>query len=169
MDEICPASPEVEDVDGRVEAALSGLPSALLAEPQCCQRMRAAVHCLAAAGTALPLVRTDLPLGTRFLVPPFEQPAGTPNVLRCVEMLEMGTASRFQPSQRCKPYVWEASFSPRSENSRTVEFSENDSLATLEGDGDVAVGTLVEKCSFVLTLEKGSGGLLFHGCCSEMF
>jgi hypothetical protein len=89
------------------------------------------VYCLTAAVHALPLVRTDLP--THFLVPSLKQLAGKPHVLRCVEMLEMGTASRFQPSQRCKPYVWEASFPPKSvelsENSRgRVEFSENDSL-----------------------------------------
>jgi hypothetical protein len=41
--EIRPTVSEEQDMDGRVEAALNGLPSALLAEPQCCQRMTAAV------------------------------------------------------------------------------------------------------------------------------
>jgi hypothetical protein len=158
IDMICPNVSEEQDMDGRVEAALNGLPSALLAEPQCCQRMTAAVYCLTAAVHGLPLVRTDLP--TRFLVPPWEQLAGTSHVLRCVEMLEMGTASRFQPSQRCKPYVWEASFPPKSvdlsENARDrVEFSEDDSLCTLVEDGS-AEGTLVENGSFVFTLERVS-------------
>jgi hypothetical protein len=97
VDMICPTVSEDQDMDGRVEAALNSLPSSLMAEPQCCQRMTAAIYCLAAAGTALPLTEqkgVTLKLGTRFLVPPFETLTETPHLLQCVELLELGTAYR---------------------------------------------------------------------------
>jgi Ran GTPase-activating protein (RanGAP) involved in mRNA processing and transport len=94
-DTILPAASGENDSNGRVQAALNRLPAALLAEPQCCRRMTAAVSCLAAASCELPVASTALPLRTRFLVPPFEALAESPSLLRCVELLEQGCASKF--------------------------------------------------------------------------
>jgi hypothetical protein len=109
---ILPAASEENDANGRVQAALNRLPAALLAEPQCCRRMVAAVSCLAAASCELPVASTALPLRTRFLVPPFETLAESPSLLRCVELLEQGCASKFNGDSTRLTMRWDREDNP---------------------------------------------------------
>ena len=146
---LLPAASEEKDVDGRVEAAMNRLPAALLAEPQCCHRMLAAVACLAAASKVLPMAKhhAALALDTRFLVPPFEELAETPHLLRCVELLELGTASNFKEFRLHKPLVWEKG------QDDSVVLSENGAVAAGR-DRKNALGTPFDKGSLVFTLES---------------
>jgi len=98
---IPPAVSENTDMLGRAEAAINGLPAELMAEPQCCRRLMAAVAGLAAARCALqqlPQQSQELPLGTRthLLVPPFAELAYTPHLMRCMQLLEVGAARSFK-------------------------------------------------------------------------
>jgi len=157
VDTILPAVTEDGGIFARVERALSCLPAALLAEPQCCLRMMAAVSCLTVASNNLPLDKcyATLPLGSCFLVPPFEElgdtpQMDTPHLLRCIELLELGTAALDVQNQ--KLLVWE-------DKHPDVLLSEDLSLAT-GGNKRNAVGTQLEMGSIVFTLVSFKGDVM---------
>ena len=139
-DTLFPAASEERNMDGRVVAAINRLPASLLAEPQCCQRLTAAVSCLAAASTVLPLVGEEFPLalGTRFLVPPFEELVAMPHLLRCVELLEQGTASKYQLMKTDRVVVeWDLEGNP--DNQFLELDSKTNAISYLEGAPDYCI------------------------------
>ena len=153
QERILPGVPKAIDLLARVESALNRLPAALMAEPQCCQRMCAAVSCLAAASKALPLldVKLEAVQFTRFMVPPFEEMPGTPHLLRCVELLEQGCTASFEAGPGSK-LSWE-------ERQDDVEFSDQNSVASSEHNRDRrALGTPMKKGSVEFTILRREGG-----------
>ena len=125
-------------------------------QPQCCQRMIAAVKMLEAASKVLPLLERDarLAVGTRFLVPPFEELSQGMHLLRCVELLEQGCALDLEDFRQRRFFSWEQA-------QDNVSLSEHSLVAQGSGDS-VALGTPLGRGTIVYTIVERSGSNDFH-------